>query len=216
MNTSSKRASARGTVSVYTERRDTLSLPMRLHGVVLVAALLCSTSVRAEIDSPHVRGGVAAYEALDFRRAVSLLESARKQRLTVEELTLTLRTLASARVALGDEAAARADFVALLEIAPDYTLDRTVSPRIRAVFDQARAQMPERPPPPPVVTPPPAPPPIAIEAPPPPPPKKKPVYKRGWFWGVIGGVAGAAIVAGVLAGVLTRPSDGTLVVSPHL
>lgn len=31
--------------------------------------------------------------------------------------------------------------------------------------------------------------------------KNKPIYKRPWFWGVIGGVAGAAIITGVAVGV---------------
>jgi tetratricopeptide (TPR) repeat protein len=33
------------------------------------------------------------------------------------------------------------------------------------------------------------------------PPPKKPIYKKGWFWGVIGGVAAAAIIVGVGVGV---------------
>jgi hypothetical protein len=36
--------------------------------------------------------------------------------------------------------------------------------------------------------------------------RERPIYKRGWFWGVIGGVAAAGIIAGVTAGVLTSPA----------
>ena len=32
----------------------------------------------------------------------------------------------------------------------------------------------------------------------------KPVYKRAWFWGVIGGVAAAAIITGVAVGVVAN------------
>ena len=181
---------------------------------MLVALCVVPTNARAGIDSPLVRAGLAAYDALDFPRAVSLLESARKERLTVEELTVTLRTLGSARVALGDDAGALAAFGRLLEVAPSYTLDRTVSPRIRAVFEEAQKNAPPRAPEaPPVVTPPP--PAVVLTTPPPPalPPQKKPVYKRAWFWGVIGGVAGAAILGGVLGGVLTR--NGTVTIVPQ-
>lgn len=32
------------------------------------------------------------------------------------------------------------------------------------------------------------------------PPAERPFYKKGWFWGVVGGVAAAAVVIGVVAG----------------
>lgn len=35
----------------------------------------------------------------------------------------------------------------------------------------------------------------------PPPPPEKPVYKKGWFWGVIGGLAAGAVITGVAVGV---------------
>ena len=38
-------------------------------------------------------------------------------------------------------------------------------------------------------------------------PAKKPIYKRGWFWGVIGGSIGVVLVAGVVAGVLVARHD---------
>ena len=37
----------------------------------------------------------------------------------------------------------------------------------------------------------------------------RPVYKRAWFWGVIGGVVAAGVIAGVTAGVLTSPAYRT-------
>ena len=36
--------------------------------------------------------------------------------------------------------------------------------------------------------------------------RQRPLYKRAWFWGVIGGVAAAGVIAGVTAGVLTSPA----------
>ena len=38
----------------------------------------------------------------------------------------------------------------------------------------------------------------------PPPPAPKPLYKKGWFWGVIGGVAAGVVITGVAVGVATQ------------
>jgi hypothetical protein len=35
--------------------------------------------------------------------------------------------------------------------------------------------------------------------------KELPVYKRKWFWGLLGGLIGTGVVAGVVVGVLARP-----------
>lgn len=48
--------------------------------------------------------------------------------------------------------------------------------------------------------------PLDLSATAPPPPPKRPVYKRWWFWTLIG-VAGAGVTAGVLAGTLAPRSD---------
>lgn len=39
--------------------------------------------------------------------------------------------------------------------------------------------------------------------------RARPVYKRPWFWGVLGGVVAAGVIAGVTAGVLTSPAYRT-------
>lgn len=36
--------------------------------------------------------------------------------------------------------------------------------------------------------------------------RERPVYKRAWFWGVIGGVVAAGVIAGVTAAVVTSPA----------
>jgi hypothetical protein len=36
--------------------------------------------------------------------------------------------------------------------------------------------------------------------------RARPLYKRPWFWGVIGGIVAAGVIAGVAAGVLTSPA----------
>ncbi len=211
----------------------------------LVGAVLCcwlqGITAHAAPEHPLVRAGMAAYESLQYTRAVSLLERARRASLSPEERAVALTILGSAKVVLGDERGARAVFSELLELQPDSSLDAAVSPRIRMVFEEIRAQvLATRPPDPPLdkpvpqlpspqPTPPPAPvlapagPAIPVPLPRPvqpiqiaaPRPAPVPVYRRGWFWGVVGGVAGAAVVGGVLGGILGRHSDGQLIVVPH-
>jgi hypothetical protein len=57
--------------------------------------------------------------------------------------------------------------------------------------------------------------PLGIDVPAPP----KPLYTKGWFWGVIGGVAAAGVVAGVLAATLPNhigpDSPATLTIKPQ-
>jgi hypothetical protein len=43
----------------------------------------------------------------------------------------------------------------------------------------------------------------------------KPVYKRGWFWGVVVGVAAAGAVAAVLAVELTKTNTAPITVNPQ-
>jgi hypothetical protein len=198
----------------------------------LIAAGVFSSPDRAaaQIESARVKEGVAAYEALDYAGAVKHLEEAKGERLTVDESVLVFRTLAFAKVALGDETGARGDFESLLRIVPDTTLDRTISPRIRAVFEEARSRMPPPEKPAEVATStksptvaPNPPRPIDLELEPSKTPfvergvepKSAPFYQRGWFWGVTGGVATAAIITGVLIAVLGKKTDGTLIVVPR-
>jgi hypothetical protein len=36
--------------------------------------------------------------------------------------------------------------------------------------------------------------------------RERPVYKRAWFWGVLGGVVAAGVIVGVTVGVVTSPA----------
>jgi hypothetical protein len=108
--------------------------------LVLLCALLLSTVARAEVESPLVKKGLAAYAELDYARAVELLEQARKESLTREEKIATYQTLAMAHVAMGQNAQAKSDFERLLRVEPSFQLDRSVAPKVRAVFEEAKAQ----------------------------------------------------------------------------
>jgi tetratricopeptide (TPR) repeat protein len=267
-----------------------------MRSAVFAAVLLVTATARGDVDSPLVKKGVAAYAELDYAKAVQLLEQARKESLTKEEKVVTYQTLAMAHVALGQNDLAKKDFEHLLRIDPSFQLDRSVAPKVRAVFEEAKAQaatsgkalgtMTQ-------VTPTLLPstlhegrpaiihvsypggvatkmalyhrrageaaysrllvdghngnfeatvPGIAVQA-----PgleyhvallddggadvaaagsigsplsanvehQTKPVYKKGWFWGVIGGVAAAGAVATALGVVLSRPSTASVTVNPQ-
>jgi tetratricopeptide (TPR) repeat protein len=116
--------------------------------ISLVAALLAAAVARAApvhvegIASEAVGQGLAAYDELDYARAVERLQTAlAREALTRIEKSTALRVLGFAHVALDDLPAAREDFERLLALDPDVALDRTISPRIRKVFEEARARV---------------------------------------------------------------------------
>jgi hypothetical protein len=107
-------------------------LPAALTAVMLAAPALAS------VESELVKQGVQAYDDLDHPRAVELLERALQETLTREELVVTYRTLAFCHDALGQPDRAQRDFERLLLVDRRFELDRTSSPRVRAVFQKAR------------------------------------------------------------------------------
>jgi hypothetical protein len=108
---------------------------------LLVVMTALPTVARAEVESPLVQQGLAAYDALDLPRTIELLEQARHESLTREEKLITYRTLGMARVALGKLDEAREDFAHLLRVDPSFDFDRTVAPKVRAVFEEAKARV---------------------------------------------------------------------------
>jgi tetratricopeptide (TPR) repeat protein len=106
--------------------------------VLLMTVALPAVS-RAEVESELVHKGVAAYEALDFEHAVDFLNRALAESLTREERIVTYRTLGFAYAALDRASDARTAFTHLLRLDGNAELDRTVAPRVRALFEEARA-----------------------------------------------------------------------------
>jgi tetratricopeptide (TPR) repeat protein len=105
--------------------------------VLLVAAL--ATPARAEVESELVQQGVAAYDNLEFDRAVELLNRAVAESLTRDEKIVAFRTLAFTYAALGRADEARGAFARLIRLDGKAELDRSVAPRVRALFEEARA-----------------------------------------------------------------------------
>jgi hypothetical protein len=174
--------------------------------LVVLSLAMVAPSAWGAVDSDLLKAGMAACEDLDYERGLPLLEKALSESLTRDEKLAAHRTLAFCRVALGDEKGAFKDFQAVLRLNPHFVLDRRISPRVRKVFDQAKASMPP-PPPLPVTVP-------VAEAPP-----KKPVWKKGWFWGTLAGIVVAgAVVGGAVAATTAGPSadtPATLTIEPH-
>jgi tetratricopeptide (TPR) repeat protein len=106
---------------------------------VLALVLLASTA-RADIESVLVKKGLAAYAELDYARAIALLDQARAESLTREEKLATWQTLGLAHVGLGHTDEAKAAFQHLLRLDPSFQLDRSVAPKVRAIFEEAKAQ----------------------------------------------------------------------------
>jgi tetratricopeptide (TPR) repeat protein len=109
-----------------------------LWAAVLVAS---GGQARAEVESETVQKGVAAYEQADFASAIELLKAALDESLTREEKVVAFRTLAFAYAALERPNDARAAFARLLHVDSRAELDRSVAPRVRALFEEARAEV---------------------------------------------------------------------------
>jgi tetratricopeptide (TPR) repeat protein len=100
-----------------------------------------SPSAQAAIESDLVKQGIAAYNDLEYPRAIEILQKALQETLTRDEKVVTFQTLAFAHFALDKNEAAIADFENLLFIDGAFELDRTISPRVRAVFEEAKARV---------------------------------------------------------------------------
>jgi hypothetical protein len=106
-------------------------------------ALLClltatATVSAAEIDSDLVKAGIAAHDELDYPKCVAELEKALGESLTKVEKVTALKMIGFCRVALNQGEPARVAFQKLLAIEPTFELDRTISPRVRTIFDEAK------------------------------------------------------------------------------
>jgi tetratricopeptide (TPR) repeat protein len=109
--------------------------------IAVVCVVASPRAARADIESELVKQGVAAYDALEFERAVETLNRALGESLTREERVVTFRTLGFAYAALGRADEARGAFARLLRLDGRAELDRSVAPRVRALFEEARAQV---------------------------------------------------------------------------
>jgi hypothetical protein len=177
----------------------------------LLITLMATHPALADIESEQVKAALAAYDALDFHRTIELLEGAQGETLTREERRAALRVLATCHVALGNDDAAVAAFRELVRLEPEIELDHSVSPRVRAALDRARASLADErvraallevaPPSAPVASPAPA-----ITAAPS--PRRDPIYRRPWLWGTVGGAVALGVIVTVVASVAAGGGSG--------
>jgi hypothetical protein len=100
-----------------------------------------STQLPDTVESELIKQGVAAYDDLDYDKAIELLNKALGETLTRDEKIVTYRTLGFCHAALNQMTEARSDFQNLLKLDRDSDLDRTVAPRVRVVFEEAKSSI---------------------------------------------------------------------------
>jgi tetratricopeptide (TPR) repeat protein len=93
------------------------------------------------VESELVQQGVAAYNELEYVKAVQLLQQALQETLTLQEKRITYTTLAFSHFALDQPNETIAAFENLLRVDERFELDRTVAPGARALFEKARARV---------------------------------------------------------------------------
>lgn len=166
--------------------------------------------------------GISMYLEGRYERARDLLLKALKFK--EEELGRNRRLgalayLACCQIALGDVPAAQNSFKRLLTLEPDYRLPAGTSPKIVAVFEKVRSQMPKKIEP--LAVPRTKPRPVIEEKPPEgvTPPAKKPeepepkkASSNWWIWAVVGGVVvGAGVTLAVLLSGEDEPTGNAFV-----
>ncbi|UJR78730.1 hypothetical protein [Sandaracinus amylolyticus] len=104
--------------------------------IVWMIGLPCSARA-----SESLRAGIAAAHEAEFERALGALERAESETLARDELVTLYEQRALVRFALGDARGAERDLTLLAALEPNRVLDGRAPPRLRAVFEQARASL---------------------------------------------------------------------------
>lgn len=105
---------------------------------VTLALVVMALPLDARADE-RLDAALVAYRSLDYENAVVLLEKARETVSALDDKVLIARTLAFTEVALGNSDRAREEFRTLLELAPSTQLEDSVSPKVRALFEEVKA-----------------------------------------------------------------------------
>ena len=181
----------------------------------VIGILMCATVAEARDDvaaaKEHFRNGTKAFDLGHYAEAVKEYEAA----YTAKDEPSLLFNIGQAYRLGGDNPNAVRSYKSYLRRVPNAPNRAAVETRIeelqKTIEQQQRAK--EGPPegtmvppvvheaPPPTVT-------LSQTAPPPPAPEKPPIYKRGWFWGVMAGVVvvGVGVGLGVGLGTARAPS----------
>lgn len=180
------------------------ALAVRAGWLVLLGGLLQVGALQAAADCPALVQAREAHRQLDYDRVTPLLRQALTQPCSDADRAETYELLALMHVTYNRDDEAIEAFSQLLTLSPDYAPPDGSSPKIRAAFEQARAQRAPAPPPspaPPTAPPAPQPETAAASTPtatPAPPPQDAALT---WLWIGLGTATGAAVLA--TAGLVT-------------
>ncbi len=160
----------------------------------IIATLLLATAI-----DPDLSAAEHAFEKGDYEAVLPTLDQAMARHLPLEQLEEALALRAQTEAAFGHSEQAVEAFRRLLGIAPSWLPAPDASPKLLAVFAEARRRGAIEPPPGLVpkpkielVPPPVEPKPAEVEQP-------APLTRRWWFWTAIGVVVVGAAAAGTYA-----------------
>jgi hypothetical protein len=105
------------------------------------ALVAAAGAARADVDSPDVLAGVAAYENLDYDKAIERLQKALRTTLTRDEKLVAYKTLAHCHFAVGKRSDVVVDFQNVLRIDVSFELDQRSPPGERAALEEAKARV---------------------------------------------------------------------------
>jgi hypothetical protein len=118
-------------------RRGILGLTLCLIFLIFIFA----APARAAVESELITQGMAALSSAEFEKCVDLISRALAESLTRDEKVAAYRTLGFCHSALDHAKEARAAFVQLLRVDDKAELDRSVAPKVRALFEEARTSL---------------------------------------------------------------------------
>jgi hypothetical protein len=176
-------------------------------------ALLSLCVLAASSGTEKLKAADDAFQGARYEEVLPALARARSAGLSLEEAARASELEAMTHAAFDDLPRARAAFSQLLRLRPDYQPDPESSPKVRALFEEAKAAQVRSQADAPVVATPLVPPPQRPPAAAPELPgleDEQPSPQRWWIWTGAGVLVAAGIVAAI---VVTKPGElprGTL------
>jgi hypothetical protein len=160
---------------------------------LILMLVVPATAVAA--GNPHFDAAKKAWDNFEIERVLPLLEKAMSAATDLREKTEILELRARVQISQEQTEAARATFVELLALAPNYRIPESSSPKIRTVFEEARASLPP-------ATEPPGDEPKEVDMRPVAPAGGTALWETWWFWTIVGGVVvagGAALTVALVS-----------------
>ena len=113
-----------------------------LAGLALILCTAPGTALAERVTSPEIQRIEEFMAEAEFEQALELVDGELKRPWLSSEMTGRLYELQGLlHLYLGEEDAAQDSFRSLLKVAPDYRLQDDVSPKVKALFEEAREEM---------------------------------------------------------------------------